>query len=344
VTSSPYLDTLGIWDAAGAWPEHITTGLATTQVALRESTWIGAAAVSSVVLLGVGRAVAAVAAYGSLRSNVPLLVCDGYEVPAFVGPGTAVLAVSYSGMTAETVAAAQDAHERGASVAVITSGGDLAAWATREALAHLPIEGSFPVGRSALAAEVTTLLLALSHIGVLADVTSSLHATAALLTRRRAALLAIDGPAATMARHIGRTMPVVYGAAGLGAVAAQSWKSDINENAKTAAFVGTVPAVSHQEVAGWGQHGDVTRQVFTLVTLRLAGEHRGVAQQFELVVAATDEVMADVIPLWAEGDDDLSQFFDLAAFGLFVSLHLAGRESIDPGPVPALSDVAGSLH
>jgi glucose/mannose-6-phosphate isomerase len=88
----------------------------------------------------------------------------------------------------------------------------------------------------------------------------------------------------------------------------------------------------------------VTRQVLSLVTLRHAGEHPQVARRFALVVDATDEVMAQVIPVWAEGADDLGRFFDLALFGDLVSLHMAGREGTDPGPVPALSNVESALR
>ena len=88
----------------------------------------------------------------------------------------------------------------------------------------------------------------------------------------------------------------------------------------------------------------MTRQVLSLVTLRHSGEHPQVARRFTLVVDATDEVMANVIPVWAEGEDDLGRFLDLALFGDFVSLHMAGREGIDPGPAPALSDVESALR
>ena len=54
--------------------------------------------------------------------------------------------------------------------------------------------------------------------------------------------------------------------------------------------------------------------------------------------AATDEVMADVFEVRGEGDDDLGRFFDLALLGELVSLHLAGREGVDPGPVPAVEE------
>ncbi len=170
-----------------------------------------------------------------------------------------------------------------------------------------------------------------------------LDAAFSSLRRRRDTLLVPGSPAEEVARRIGRTIPLVYGSTGVTAVAARRWKTQINENAKTPAFFAVQPELSHNEVAGWGQHGDVTRQVFSLITLRHDGEHPHVARRFELVVEATDEVMANVIPVWAEGDEDLARFFDLALFGDLVSLHMAGREGIDPGPVPALSDVESAF-
>ena len=133
-------------------------------------------------------------------------------------------------------------------------------------------------------------------------------------------------------------MPLIYGSVGMNAVAAQRWKTQINANAKTPAFAAVQPELSHNEVAGWGQHGDVTRQVLSLVTLRHAGEGPLVARRVAFVNEVIDEVMADVIPVWAEGEDDLGRLFDLALFGDFVSLHLAGREGTDPGPVPAVEE------
>ena len=47
----------------------------------------------------------------------------------------------------------------------------------------------------------------------------------------------------------------------LGAVAAYRFKCQVNENAKAPAFWAAVPEMAHNEICGWGQHGDVTRQV-----------------------------------------------------------------------------------
>ena len=109
------------------------------------------------------------------------------------------------------------------------------------------------------------------------------------------------------------------------------------------AFCATLPGVVHDELAGWGQGGDVTRQVLSLVLLRHDDEDARTAGLFDAVVRAMDEVMADVVEVRAEGADDLGRFLDLALFGDLVSLHLAGHEGVDPGPAPAVEDAQAGL-
>src|SRR5690606_16016870 len=138
---------------------------------------------------------------------------------------------------------------------------------------------------------------------------------------------------------IGRTLPIVYGGGALGAVAAARWKAQFNENPKVAAFANVVPELTHNEVCGWAQHGDATRQVFTLVTLRHDFEHPRVARRFEIVTEVCEEIVASVQTVTAAGDGPLAQVLDLALVGDVVSLRMAGAEGVDPGPVPLLDDI-----
>jgi glucose/mannose-6-phosphate isomerase len=126
-------------------------------------------------------------------------------------------------------------------------------------------------------------------------------------------------------------------------VAARRWKTQINENAKAPAFTGTIPELCHNEIVGWGQHGDMTRQVFTLVELRHDEEHPQEARRFDLVRDLLAEVTHDVIEVRAIGEGPLAQLFDLTLVGDFVSLHMAAQEGIDPGPVPVLDDMKRAL-
>ena len=341
----PYLDSLGMWEAATAQPEQLLSSLAGARDALAASALPDAGAVRSVAAFGQGSggtACEAAAALAAPHLGVPLWVGRGADVPAFVDGHTLVLAVS-CGEGADATTAAHEAVARGAHVVAVGSDSGLARLAADAGLPWCPIAPAGPPARAALAAATVPLLVALAGTGLMPDPAASITAAADVLGRRRDALVASGAPPEKLARRIGRTIPLVYGA-GVAAVAARWWKAQVNLNAKAPAFAAALPELTYDELAGWGQDGDVTRQVMSLVLLRHRGEGAGVAALFESVRAATDEVMADVFEVEGEGDDDLGRFFDLALFGQLVSLHLAGREGVDPGPAPAVDDAraAGS--
>ena len=106
------------------------------------------------------------------------------------------------------------------------------------------------------------------------------------------------------------------------------------------AFAHHVPALLHDELNGWGQHGDVTRQVFTLVLLRHDHEAPHHAAALDAVAEVCQEVVAGVHTVSARGDGPLAQLLDLAMVGDLAALHLAAEAGVDPGPVPAVQDVA----
>jgi glucose/mannose-6-phosphate isomerase len=298
--------------------------------------------VRAVVALGLGTAATAcevASAVAAPQLEVPFWVGRGAALPAFVGEGTLVVAVALGGASPETVSAACTARARGARIAAI--GG-------ADALLPLVEEGDVPwcrvspegaAARAAIGAATVPVLVALSEAGLLSDPAASVTAAADALASRAEVFRGPRGPAAELARRIGRTIPLVYGSNGIGSAAARWWKLRLNVGAKTPAFAAELPALSYGELAGWGQGGDITRQAMTLVQLRHRGEDPGVAALYAPVRAAVEEVMADVVEVWAEGDDDLGRFFDLALLGELVSLHLAAREGVDPGPAPALDEV-----
>jgi glucose/mannose-6-phosphate isomerase len=122
------------------------------------------------------------------------------------------------------------------------------------------------------------------------------------------------------------------------------WKGQFNENAKVPSFANRVPELTHNEICGWGQHGDVTRQIFSLVLLRHDHEHAQTTRRLELVAEICDEVVADVLTIEAEGDTRLAQLFDLVLLGDYVSLELAILSGVDPGPVPILDEIKERLR
>lgn len=342
MSPAPRLDSAGMWDAAAALPEQLRDALETASGVFGPARAEQATSRSAVVGIGVGTGAAAceaVAALAGSQLGVPFVVWRGGDLPAFVGPGCLVLAASCGAESPEVLSAVGDASARSARVVGVGNDGDLARLAISSGFAWCPVGVEGAAARTALGAATVALLCALSADGLAGDCSSSVSAAAVSLARRRDAYVANGaGAVGELARRIGGTFPLVYGSSGIGAVAARWWKSCVNLNAKSPAFAAELPALAYDELAGWGQGGDITRQTTTLVFLRHAGENAAVDALFGAVRDATEEVMADVLEVWAQGDDDLGRFFDLVLAGELVALELAARVGADPGPVPAVDE------
>jgi glucose/mannose-6-phosphate isomerase len=331
-------DTLGLWDATARQPEEVSEALEAAAEALDDARF--GDGIRGVAVIGVGAggiAGAAAATLAASQSSVPIWVGTGPSLPAFVDSATLVLAVSCSGTSQTTIAAAAAAIDAGSPVVAIAPEGPLAAFEDH-LVGRCAVGMPGPVARTAMGPAMVSALVALYRAGCALDPGPSVRAASAALARRRDRLFRPEGEAERVAQRIGRTIPLVYGSAGAPAVAARRWKAQINLNAKSPAFCAALPDVAHDELAGWGQGGDVTRQVVSMVLLRHHAEDADAARLFEVVTDKADEVMADIVEVRADGDDDLARFLDLALFGDVVSLHMAEREGVDPGPVPTIED------
>ncbi len=337
------LDTLEMFEAAAALPEQVVAAAA---VAARVTGLPHHDEVQNVVVLGmVGSGVACdvLPVIAGQFMSVPVVVHKGYGLPNFIDASTLVFAVSFSGNTEETVEAASEAVATGAQLVVVTAGGRLGALADECGAPWIPVDVSIPMPRAGIGAVAIPPLVVLEQIGLFPGASAWIEAAVTQLRRRRDELVADGNPAERLARHIGRLMPIVYGGGGVGAVAARRWKTQFNENAKVPAFSGELPELCHNEICGWGQNGDVTRQVFGMINLRHEFEHPQIARRFALINALLDEVVAHIDEVEAAGEGALAQLFDLILFGDFVTLHRAAQEGIDPGPVPVLEDLKHAL-
>lgn len=337
------LDTDRMYDITAALPEQIADAARAAQdvyrLPERES-------IEHVVVLGMGGSGIAgdilQAAAGPFLA-VPVVTVKSYELPAFVGDNSLVFAISFSGNTEETVEAATAAAMEGAKIVAVTSGGELAQLAEGWNAPIIPVPASIPQPRAAVGAMAIPAMVVLEQIGLFPGATQWIDLAVSQLQRRRDRLTRDGNEAEQLARRIGRTIPLVYGGGAVGQAAAQRWKTQVNENAKAPAFYAAQPELCHNEVCGWGQHGDVTRQLMTLIALRHDSEHPQVTRRFELVFDLVREVVASIEEVHAEGEGDLAQLLDLILFGDFVSLHMAYQEGIDPGPVPVLVDLKQRL-
>ncbi len=339
------LDSAGMWQATALLPEQITAAIQRSAASDLGRLERGAPFTSVVVCAMGGSGIAGdvLAALAWPRLSVPVHLVKSYRLPAHVDHRALVFAVSCSGNTEETLSAADDARTRGASVVTVAGPGELARIAERDGSPLVPVPTDIPQPRAALGALAVPLLVVLERVGMFEGAGDLLSHACDELARSRDLLVQPGSTAEQLAARIGRTIPLVHGAPGPTGVAAQRWKTQVNENAKTPAFFSLQPELCHNEVAGWGQHGDVTRQMLTAVMLRYGGEHPRVARRFDLVKHLMTEVVAHVIDVRTDASTDASALFALVLLGDFVSLHLASAEGVDPGPVPVLAELKDQL-
>lgn len=341
-------DSLGFREAVFGLPEQV-------EAAWRSLTVTGSLPdhdqIANVLVLGTGAAGWVgdlLAAVAGPFMPVPLVVHKSFDPPSFVDASTLVVAISASGNAPETVAATTTCLEAGAQLFAVTSGGQLGSMAdrTESPTVFLPVADSpNPVPpRARIGALAVPVLSAFERLGFFPGGREWIAAAIHQLKARRDQLNRPDNEAEALARALAGTMPLVYGGGAIGRAAGSRWKDQLNQTAKSPSWSGVLPEVVHGEMAGWGQHGDITRQVLSLVLLRHDEEPPEVTEQFLQVETWTEEVMAGIHTVQAEGEGALAQLLDLVLVGDVVAVELAARYGIDPGPTPVLSVSPPTSH
>src|SRR5437764_13402653 len=195
--------------------------------------------VNAVVVLGMGGSGVAgdiVASVAGPFMPVPVVVAKSYELPAFVGEGTLVFAVSFSGDTEETVEATSEAAVQGAKVVVVSGGGELTRLGEAWGAPMVSVPEDIPQPLAGVGALAVPPLIALEKIGLFPGARRWVDEAVRRLTARRDELQGNETAVTDLARRIGRTIPLIYGGGSIGAGAGQRWKTQMNENAKIPAF------------------------------------------------------------------------------------------------------------
>jgi glucose/mannose-6-phosphate isomerase len=298
-----------------------------------------------VVIAGMGGSASGgdmLAACAADTLDVPVLVHRGYGLPAAAGREALVLAISYSGDTAEVLSATDVALARRAPVVAITAGGALAALAEARGLPRVTLPpGLMP--RMALGYLVFPALAILAGCGAPIatprEVAEALEVLAAQAEDLRTERTSDKNEAKRLALGIGGRLPAVYGGP-LTATAAYRWKTDFEENAKVLAVAGAVPEMNHNEIEAWCGPGARERH---LLLLREEGEEPPIARRFGVLRELLDPAAGGVSEAWARGRGRLARLLSLVYTGQWTSFYLAILRGVDPWPVPLLDEVKRRL-
>ena len=296
---------------------------------------------------------------------VQILPVHDYQLPAWVGAADLVIAVSCSGGTEETIAAATAAVRRGCRL--IGVGGEDSPLAMIAQQARAPFIGVQPAGmpRSTLWGLSMPLVVIASRLGLLEAGAQEYESAAAELERIshlcRPDSESFVNPAKSLALELAGTLPMIWGSSPLAGVAAYRFGSQLSENAKYPAVVGTLPEANHNQVVtfdgpfaagpdglggvlGLDEPGEDRPAVpLRLVLLRDSQEHPQVARRREESVRLAEERGIRVTELAAADGGPLERLASLVQLIDYGTVYLAIALGIDPGPIAAIQELKARI-
>ncbi|MBA2274838.1 MAG: bifunctional phosphoglucose/phosphomannose isomerase [Actinobacteria bacterium] len=348
VETMEQLDSLSILDDVEAFPQQCRKAwrIAETAEALPSG-----AGVDSVLVIGMGGSGISgdlVQAVLEPHFPVPWRVVKAYgPLPDWVGRNTCVFVMSYSGQTEEALAAFEDASERRSRMVIISSGGALASMAGDRGAALVRIPGGLQP-RASLGYLCLCLLGTLQRMDLATDMAADVAEAMAVLDGIVAGcglhIPTVENPAKMLAGRLYGKIPVIYGGYGVGAVAAQRFKTDLNEYGKTPAFYNVLPELNHNEIAGWNRLEELTSANVVVVLLRDPHEDARVALRFPATAKLIAGHVSDVIEVYAQGTSPLARLLSFALITQLAAVYLGFGYGVDPGPVEAIEKLKSELE
>lgn len=388
VLAADRLDTPDVIEAAdpGDMLRQVASAAAQVRTALRSCTETDLSAFAAdgrpraIVVAGMGGSGLAgemLNAMAGLSSPVQVVVSQTERLPGWVGAADAVVAVSCSGSTPETLAIATEAARRGCRLAGIGAEGSPLHRIAEQARAPFVPVAPLGLPRSMLWAVAVPLLVIAERIGV-ARIGSDVYELAASRLEEvshqcRPASESFVNPGKSLALDLVGELPMVWGTSALSGVAARRFASQLQENAKYPAIYGMLPEAAHSQVAafdgpfaprssrlsaqepgsgpddlselpGWDldYEEDEAASGFTALRLILIAdpdEDPRVASQRAAVTELAGQRGVGISELGMDGEHPLVRLAGVIQLADYASVYLAIASGIDPGQTVAIRDL-----
>ena len=273
-------------------------------------------------------------------SDKNIIVHKEYSIPKqFLKFRPLCLFISYSGNTEETLSGISDAKKNNLDWIVISSGGKLIDIAQNESKEYIKI----PSGLQPRAA-FGYLTLAISRILDIvegSDYVSQLNEASSYLDKltEKAEESDINKLSLNICESINKKTVIIYSGTNMSKVVSSRWKTQINENAKSKAFVGYLPEVHHNEILSWDADIDGSKKNYIVILIRDRNEHVQISKRFEFTKELIGEKVNIVEVNLNNQESTLKTLLELVLLGDLVSLNLANKLTIDPENIDTIENL-----
>ena len=254
------------------------------------------------------------------------------------------LFISYSGNTEETLSGLNDAIKNNLDWAVISSGGKLIDLAIEHNKEYIKI----PDGLQPRAAfgyltqavcKIVDIVEGTNFLKELRDVGNYLNE---ILNEEEDSEIFIE--AKKIAKEINKKTCIIYGGTDLTELVASRWKTQINENAKSKAFVGSIPEVHHNEILSWDADLEGSKSNYVLILLRDNSENSQIAKRFDL----TQKLLGEKVEIFniepKSQSTTLIKLMELVLLGDLFSISLADELNMIPEDIEGIENLKKLLE
>ena len=319
-----------------------------TQEELEYSENIDLIRYDSLLIMGMGGSGVAGDVLSLLSNEVGsknIIVRKSYSVPKkIIELNPFCLFISYSGNTEETLSGVKDAIKNNLDWAVISSGGKLIDLATEHNKEYIKIpDGLQPSAAFGYLAQavckIVDVVEGTNFLKELRDVGDYLNE---ILNKKEDAAIFIE--AKKIAKQVNKKTSVIYAGTDLCELVGSRWKTQINENAKSKAFVGSMPEVHHNEILSWDADVEGSKSNYVLILLRDNSENSQIAKRFDLTQKLLGEKV-EIINIESKSKPTtLFKLMELVLLGDLFSISLADELNMIPEDIEGIENLKKLLE
>ena len=303
------------------FPQNITDALA---IAAKATIQSSTREIKNITICGMGGSGIGgkiVAQWMTQEVQVPITILNDYSLPSYVDEHSLVIGSSYSGNTEETLAAIYTAHDRGARIIGISSGGAMVDFCAKKGYDCIQVPGGSPP-RAALAFSVVQLVTVFVQLGLASEERlTEIKRAQELLVEQEANIHEIGKQ---LAQFLYGKVGIIYSGPDYDGIAIRA-RQQFNENSKYLSWSSVIPEMNHNELVGWGGGDHRFAPVFLYtedMDPRNKMRYRITIEHIETKVERTFEVIAI-------GNSQIERSFYLVNIVDWASWYLSELNAVD---------------
>ena len=272
--------------------------------------------------------------------STEVTVVKNYVIPSnLIKKKPFCLFISYSGNTEETISGLDEAIANNFNWAVISSGGNLIDLAKSHQKEYIQIpSGLQPRAAFGYLTQAVSIILDNNEN---TDFVHQLYEAGTYLNEllEDAKDSEIEQLANTYSKKIMNKTCVIYGGTEVTELVSSRWKTQINENSKSKAFIGSMPEVHHNEILSWQADRNGSMENFIVIFLRSPFEHPQIKKRFKL----TEKLLGDKVEILnistKESNNKLKILMELVLLGDLLSICLADHLKMVPEDIDTIEEL-----